>query len=121
MRSRTYRAIVPPVAPESTARVWPAVRLVILLVAALFVVIPAMRWIGERQTVQRAIAQPAPAAQVVELSTDIPGLPLVRFNVESADNGYILTDIDGDRFLCATLPTVIADMEMCPYAHVQSD
>lgn len=76
------------------------------LLLSLFVVPPAA-------TVAAAPAATAPG--VIRLDTDLEELPSILYQVQITTTGYILTDPDGDPWLCHSLPVALADMEQCSY------
>jgi cytochrome oxidase assembly protein ShyY1 len=65
--ARVYRAVVPPEAPV-TERAWSVARVLILIVVVMFIVIPALRWLGE-QRVQRTITQSATIETTTQATT----------------------------------------------------
>lgn len=71
MKMRIFPTLVEPVAPEAVAtKSRPYVRVVIILLLVLFVAVPAMRWLGERNA-QRSTVQPMPATVSVQSSVPV--------------------------------------------------
>lgn len=113
MRSRTHYTV----APTDTGAL-SAIGKALLGVVAAIVVVVGLRWWGEQRLTPAVSPSTSVAAavQAVTLPTNLTEMPTLRFAVEIVDNAYILTDADGDRFLCERIPIRLTDMESCPYA-----
>lgn len=110
MRARTHYTVVP-----TDTGALSAIGKALLLSAGVITVIIALLWWGEKRQVP-AVPSVSVAAQTITLPTNLTELPTLRFDVEIVDNGYILTDADGDRFHCNTIPIRLTDMESCTHA-----
>jgi hypothetical protein len=55
------------------------------------------------------------AANSLVLTVDLPGLTEVTYATEQVTGGVILTDEDGDPWLCKVVPDSIDDFKGCTY------
>jgi hypothetical protein len=62
----------------------------------------------------RGGGQEQPANSLV-LTVNLPGLTEVTYATEVIEGGVILTDEDGDPWLCKVVPDSIDDFEDCTY------
>lgn len=72
------------------------------------------------------VNEPLPTAQPAQdpavaytIPTGNSDLPELTFTVESVNQGYNLTDSDGDVFFCEAMPASLASMEQCSFVETR--
>lgn len=127
-RVRPYNVITPGVQPDNTV----TGNIVRAIVAGLLIigVIVGMRWWGERNAAQPSAPVQAQTkqvksgdppvshalttgAQTIKIPTGMAEYPNLTLTVAAGDDGWNITDEDGDKGWCPMKPATLDDLEHC--------